>query len=185
MRAIADYRGSRNRRIVERLGELGYAIAWEDVARRATGRVGRPHIAAALVDAGYVTDTQEAFDRLLADGQPAYVDAGSLGPEEAVELVARSGGAPVLAHPYSLRMGDAELERFVERLAGHGLRGVESYRPDHDAAQQAFTERLCRRLGLVASGGSDWHGRPDGPQLGDCGPVPLPDDTPARLLPAT
>jgi predicted metal-dependent phosphoesterase TrpH len=181
IREIGDYRASRNERIVARLNELGYALEWEDVARRARGRVGRPHIAAALVDAGHVATVQEAFDRLLADGQPAYVDAGSLGPEEAVELVAASGGAPVLAHPYSLRLGDAPLERFVERLAGHGLRGVECYRPDHDDAQRAFTHRLCARLGLVPSGGSDWHGIPEGPELGDSGPVPLPEDTLERL----
>jgi predicted metal-dependent phosphoesterase TrpH len=181
MRAIADYRSSRNQRIVERLNELGYAVAWEDVARRAKGRVGRPHIAAALVDAGHVATTQEAFDRLLADGQPAYVDAGSLGPEKAVALVAESGGAPVLAHPYTLRMGDAELERFAGGLVAHGLRGVECFRPDHDDAQRAFTRRLCAKLGLVPCGGSDWHGRPDGLELGDVGPVALPDDTLARL----
>jgi predicted metal-dependent phosphoesterase TrpH len=181
IQAIADYRGSRNERIVQKLNELGYALEWDDVARRAKGRVGRPHIAAALVDAGHVATTQDAFDRLLADGQPAYVDAGSLGPEEAVEVVAASGGAPVLAHPYSLRMGDAELERFVQGLARHGLRGVESYRPDHDDAQRAFTLRLCARADLVPTGGSDWHGRPDGPGLGDAGPVPLPADTLERL----
>jgi 3',5'-nucleoside bisphosphate phosphatase len=181
MRAIAEYRSSRNQRIVERLNELGYAISWEDVARRAKGRVGRPHIAAALVDAGHVATMQEAFDRLLADGQPAYVDAGSLGPEEAVELVAASGAAPVLAHPYSLRMGDAELERFARRLAALGLRGLECFRPDHDDAQRAFTRRVCAQLGLVPTGGSDWHGRADGLELGDVGPVPLPDDTLERL----
>ena len=79
IREIGEYRAGRNQRIVERLNELGYAVEWDDVARRARGRVGRPHIAAALVDAGYVESVQEAFDRLLADGQPAYVDAGSLG----------------------------------------------------------------------------------------------------------
>jgi predicted metal-dependent phosphoesterase TrpH len=181
IQAIADYRGSRNQRMVARLNELGYALEWDDVARRAKGRVGRPHIAAALVDAGHVGSLQEAFDRLLADGQPAYVDAGSLGPEEAVEVVAASGGAPVLAHPYSLRMGDAELERFVARLAACGLRGVECYRPDHDAGQRAFTLRLCARAGLVPTGGCDWHGRPDDPPLGHAGPVPVPEDTLERL----
>jgi 3',5'-nucleoside bisphosphate phosphatase len=181
MRAIAEYRSSRNQRIVERLNELGFALEWDDVARRAKGRVGRPHIAAALVAAGHVATTQEAFDRLLADGQPAYVDAGSLGPAEAVALVAESGGAPVLAHPYTLRMGDAELERFARKLAGHGLRGVECFRPDHDAAQRAFTRRLCAQLDLVPAGGSDWHGRADGLELGDVGPVPLPGDTLERL----
>jgi predicted metal-dependent phosphoesterase TrpH len=181
IQAIAEYRASRNERIVQRLNELGYALEWEDVARRAMGRVGRPHIAAALVDAGHVATPQEAFDRLLADGQPAYVDAGSLGPEEAVEVVAASGGAPVLAHPYSLRMGDAELERFVRALATRGLRGVESFRPDHDDAQRAFTQRLCAQADLVPTGGSDWHGHPDGPGLGDAGPVPVPAETLARL----
>jgi 3',5'-nucleoside bisphosphate phosphatase len=181
MRAIAEYRSSRNQRIVERLNELGYTLEWDDVARRAKGRVGRPHIAAALVDAGHLATTQEAFDRLLADGQPAYVDAGSLGPEEAVELVAESGGAPVLAHPYTLRMGDAELERFAALLARHGLRGLECFRPDHDDQQRAFTRRVCAQLDLVPMGGSDWHGRPDGLELGDVGPVPLPDDTLERL----
>jgi predicted metal-dependent phosphoesterase TrpH len=128
-----------------------------------------------------VATLQEAFDRLLADGQPAYVDAGSLGPADAVDLVAASGGAPVLAHPYSLKLGEAALERFIARLAAGGLRGVECYRPDHDDAQRAFTARLCAQLGLVPTGGSDWHGDPDGPGLGDSGAVPLPVDTLERL----
>ena len=125
---------------------------------------------------------QEAFDRLLADGQPAYVDAGSLGPEEAVELVAASGGAPVLAHPYSLRMGDAELERFVRRLARCGLRGRRELpaRPRrraarvHAAVVRASRSRADRRLRLARP-----PGRPSA--LGDAGPVPLPEDTLARL----
>ena len=148
-------------------------------ARRvvSAGRTSR----AALVDAGYVDTLQEAFDRLLADGRPAYVDAGSLGPEEAVEVVAASGGAPVLAHPYTLRMADAELERFVAGLADHGLRGIECFRPDHDDEQRAFALRLCEQLDLVPAGGCDWHGRPDGLELGYVGPVPLPGDTLERL----
>ena len=157
IREIGEYRAARNQRIVERLNELGYAVEWDDVARRARGRVGRPHIAAALVDAGYVESVQDAFDRLLADGQPAYVDAGSLGPEAAVELVAESGGVPVLAHPYTLRMGDSALERFVARLAGSGLQGVECFRPGprrrpariHPTAVRAAGPRADRRLRLA------------------------------------
>ena len=169
--AIADYRASRNQRIVARLNELGYAIEWEDVARRAQGRVGRPHIAAALVDAGHVGSLQEAFDRLLADGQPAYVDAGSLGPEEAVEVVAASGGAPVLAHPYTLRMGDAELERFVA-----GLVGARAARRSSASAPTTTTRSAHSRCGCARSSASCRPAAPTGTaaptsrELGDVGP---------------
>ena len=181
IREIGDYRASRNQRIVARLNELGYAVEWEDVARRARGRVGRPHIAAALVDAGHVASVQEAFDRLLADGQPAYVDAGSLGPEAAVELVAESGGAPVLAHPYSLAWATPRSSASSRASPVTACGAWSAIRPDHDDEQRAFTVRLCAQLGLVPTGGSDWHGIPDGPELGDSGPVPLPEDTLERL----
>ena len=130
---------------------------------------------------GHVRRSQEAFDRLLADGQPAYVDAGSLGPEEAVELVASSGGAPVLAHPYTLRLGDAALERFVERLAGTGCEASSASVPITTTPSARSPQRLCAQLGLVPTGGSDWHGNPEMPELGDSGPVPVPDDTLERL----
>jgi predicted metal-dependent phosphoesterase TrpH len=182
IREIADFRASRNRRIVDRLGELGMPIRWDDVARRAQGKIGRPHIAAALLDAGYVPDLQTAFDRWLATGQPAYVEAGSLGPEDAVQLVLASGGAPVLAHPGTLKLDDRSLGTFATRLRDAGLRGLEVYRPEHSPDRRAVYGALCERLGLVPSGGSDFHrDEPDGPQLGDAGEVPLPADTLARL----
>ena len=88
----------------------------------------------------------------------------------------------MLAHPYTLRMTESELESFAAGLVGHGLRGIECFRPDHDEEQRAFTLGLCARLELVPAGGSDWHGRPDGLELGDVGPVPLPEDTLERLM---
>ena len=117
---------------------------------------------------------QEAFDRLLADGQPAYVDAGSLGPEEAVEVVAASGGAPVLAHPYSLRLGDAALERFVARLADRGLRGMECFRPDHDDGQRAFTRGCARSSGSCRPAAPTRTGTRTAPNWATQGPCRCP-----------
>ena len=181
--AIAAFRSDRNMAIVERLGELGVPVEWFDVARRASGRVGRPHIAAALVAAGHVASTQEAFERWIGDNGPAYVDSGSLSAQEAVALVAESGGAPVLAHPASLRMDAARLEAFVGELARAGLRGIEVYRPDHDTEHRSAYAAICARTGLVPCGGSDFHrDAPECADVGDCGPAPLPPDTAERLL---
>ena len=182
MQAIGDYRGTRNERIVARLCELGYPIEWADVARRAKGRVGRPHIAATLLDAGHVATIQEAFDELLADGKPAYVDAGSLGPLEAVKLVCESGGLAVLAHPYTLRLADAALARFVAELVDAGLAGIECHRPDHDASERARTLKLAQAHDLLALGGSDWHGRPSDPALGSSGETSVSNEALEALL---
>jgi 3',5'-nucleoside bisphosphate phosphatase len=181
--AIAAYRSGRNMAIVRRLGELGVPVAWSDVERRASGRVGRPHIAAALVAAGHVASMQEAFERWIGDDGPAYVDSGSLSAQEAVTLVAESGGAPVLAHPASLRMEPVRLGAFVAELAAAGLRGIEVYRPDHDAVLRDAYAAICARTGLVPCGGSDFHrDAPECADVGDCGPAPLPPDTAERLL---
>jgi predicted metal-dependent phosphoesterase TrpH len=181
---IAAFRANRNRLIVERLVELGVPVEWEDVERRAKGQVGRPHIAEALVAAGHVATKQEAFDRYLAAGMPGYVEAGSLGPCEAVELIVRSGGAPVLAHPYSLKLDPDALAELVRDMAEAGMKGLEVFRPDHDDEQRALYSSLCERFGLVPSGGSDYHRTGDAKNVepGDVGPWPVPDDTLERLL---
>ena len=181
MRQIGEHRSSRNQRIVERLAELGYPVRWEDVAAKARGRVGRPHIAAALVDAGYVETVQQAFDELLSDTGPAYLEAGSFGPAEAVALARESGCAPVLAHPYTLRLEAGELDAFVGELAALGLLGLECFRADHDEPTRAANLAICERYGLVPTGGSDFHGTRDD-RIGDVGAVPVPEGTLAELM---
>jgi predicted metal-dependent phosphoesterase TrpH len=179
--AIAAAREDRNRRMVERLAELGAPVEWEAVAAHATGRVGRPHIARALVAAGHAADVGDAFERYLAAGAPAYLEAGSLSPSEAVELVRASGGAPVLAHPGTLRLDPAALAELVAALAAAGLAGVEVVRPDHDEARRGELAALCARHGIIATGGSDFH-RPDGQvELGRLG-APLDPGVCDRLL---
>jgi predicted metal-dependent phosphoesterase TrpH len=114
---IGAARDARNREMVARLAELDVPVAWEDVARRAAGRIGRPHIADALVAAGHAPDREEAFRRYLADDAPAYIPAGALEPEEAVTLVKAAGGTATVAHPRSLRLTETELDGFLQRLA--------------------------------------------------------------------
>jgi predicted metal-dependent phosphoesterase TrpH len=138
-----------------------------------------------MVDAGHVETKQEAFDRYLAAGGPAYVEAGSLNPVQAVELIRESGGIPVLAHPGTLKLDDDALCEVVAEMTGAGLRGLEVYRPDHDLERREAYLALCERHALVPSGGSDFH-RPDplGPEPGDAGDVPLPLETLDRLFSA-
>ena len=182
---IAEFharREDRAREIVRRLAAAGAPVDWQDVRARAHGPVGRPHVAEALVAAGHVAARQEAFDRYLAAGRPAFVGSEGLEPEEAVRLVADSGGAAVLAHPASLGLAPRELDPFVGRLARAGMRGIEVHRPEHTGDQRAAYGALARRWRLVPSGGSDFH-RPDGPFApGDTGDPPLPDETIDRLL---
>ena len=179
---LVEMRAVRAARIVELLGALGAPVSLDDVAARAGGPIGRPHLADALVAAGHVADRQEAFDRYLGDGGPAWVPHEGLQPRDAIDLVAASGGAPVLAHPASLRRPARELGAYVHRLAGWGLRGIEVHRPDHTPERRDLLRGIARRLSLVEAGGSDFHRPEDTLRPGDTGDPPLPTDTIGRLL---
>ena len=183
LEALRRGREERALRILARLADLGAQLDPADVAARAAGPIGRPHIAEALVAAGHARDRQDAFDRFLADRGPAWVPHAGIGPEEAVRLVAASGGAPVLAHPASLAMPPAALDAFVARLAAAGLRGIEVHRPDHAPERRDAYAALARRHRLVAAGGSDFHRPGEGLWPGDTGEPPLPEDAIDRLLP--
>lgn len=182
---LAELRAARERRaqsIVARLASLGAPIDYAQVRARARGSIGRPHIAETLVAAGHATDRQDAFDRFLADGAAAWVPSEGLAPEEAVELVRAGGGAPVLAHPASLRMSAKDLTRFVQRLTAAGLAGIEVHRPEHTEERRRQLRTLAQRFGLVATGGSDFHHPQGRNQPGDSGDPPLPLDAVDRLL---
>jgi len=183
LEAMRAAREERARRIVERLADLGAPIAFEDVAGRAAGAIGRPHVADALVAAGHARDRQDAFERYLADGGPAWVPHEGLTPQQAIRLVADSGGAPVLAHPGTLRMGGKELGGFVRTLVGWGLAGIEVHRPEHTPERRSAFAELAHRNRIVACGGSDFHRPDDRLRPGDTGEPPLPPDVMERLLP--
>lgn len=182
---FGDKRIERAREMVDRLNEMGVPLDWHDVLDGAAGApLGRPHIAEALMRAGHVTERKEAFDLYLGDGRPAYVGSDGLDVEEGIALVRESGGAPVLAHPYTLKLDDAHLDPFVGRLARAGLAGIEVHRPEYSPDQYAAYRALAHKYGLIASGGSDYH-RPTSPHHpGATGDPPLPEETVDRLLAA-
>lgn len=167
--ALADlqyHRANRNRLIVERLNELGIPVTFEEVENEAGGpgsQIGRPHFAAVLVRHGAVPDYQTAFDEYLAKGAKAYLSRKLYSPVEAIELMLSAGVVPVLAHPFTLNLGPEDLETFVKSLVAAGLKGIEGYHGDLPEEEQEPYRALGRSLGLVVSGGSDYHGdmRPD------------------------
>lgn len=157
-------REARNPKIVAKLRELGMDITLEEVVALAGGKiVGRPHIAEAMIRHGYVGSMGEAFERYLASGRPAFFKKDKLTPAEGVKVILDAGGVPVLAHPVHLGLGWEELDRLLSELAAKGLKGAEAIYVDNTDEQTARLIELCRKHGLIATGGSDFHGsfKPD------------------------
>ncbi len=156
---VRSSRDGRNRRMVEKLSRLGLDITWDEVATEAReGIVGRPHIAAVLVGKGHAASIPDAFDRLLARGRPGYVDRHRLGWEEAARLAAAEGSVPVVAHPHTLGVGASEYAAAFARLAEGGVRGIEAHYGEYPPEVRANLAAVAARLGMVATGGSDYHG---------------------------
>ena len=177
---LRHHRANRNVLIVERLNELGIDITFEEVENEAGGpesQIGRPHFAAVLVRHGTVPDYQAAFDQYLAKGAKGYISRKLLKPAEAVQLMIRAGTVPVLAHPFTMNLEIAELERFVHELVAAGLKGIEGYHGDMPEDQQEPYRALGRAKNLIVSGGSDYHGdmRPDRGLPGGKHNVTVPD----------
>lgn len=160
LRRIRDGRGSRVPAMLERLRELGSAITIDDVVRAnpTTTATGRPHVADALVALGEVADRDEAFERFLAAGRPAYVDRYAAPLESMIDVVARAGGVSVVAHPWGRISAETLDEQVLADLAGHGLAGIEVDHEDHDQQARDRLRSIARNLGLVATGSSDHHG---------------------------
>jgi predicted metal-dependent phosphoesterase TrpH len=150
--------------ILGRLEELGYDLSWDDVLERAQGgSIGRPHIAEAMVAAGYVGTLDEAFRRFLGSRGPAHVARKTLTPRGAIELVRRAGGVPAIAHPATMQR-----DALIPELAKVGLTAIEVQHPRHDENDRRRYLRLCEKYNLIPTGGSDSHGLRTGySQVGD------------------
>ena len=155
---LKETRRERARTTVERLNALGIPVTLEAVfAAAGDGAVGRPHVAKALVAGGWARDFREAFDRWLGTGRPACVEKRTVTFEEAARLIHEAGGISVYAHPG----GDAS-RAVLEELASLGLDSVEVLHPSHTADEIVRLATLTDELGLLPSGGSDWHGAAEG-----------------------
>jgi predicted metal-dependent phosphoesterase TrpH len=157
---LKQARKDRNPQIVAKLNKLGIPITMEQVeAISGGGQTGRPHLAQALYRGGYVRSLQEAFDVYLGNNGLAYVSKFRFPPEEAIAMIRDAGGVPVLAHPFTLGVHTYEgLKPLLEELMGLGLAGVECYYPEHSPDQETLYLSLARKLGLLITGGSDFHG---------------------------
>lgn len=161
---LRDRRRERAQRIVEKLQAAGVGISFERVEAAAGGEaIGRPHVARALMEAGVVSSIGEAFGRFLSPGRPGYEDKDELTPAQAVQLIRAAGGVAVLAHPGTLKLAGSALESCVRELMGHGLAGLEAIWSSHSAEQMRELKALAEKLGLITTGGSDFHGenKPD------------------------
>lgn len=168
--AQREERRQRVYRIAARLAELGVPIEPADVfALVKEGSAGRPHVAQAMVDRGYVKSVREAFDRYLSLHGPANVPRRRITPVEAIRIIRRARGVPVLAHP-----GLANRDELIPELVEAGLLGIEAFYPEHSSGQITTYREMCARFGLVATGGSDFHG----PRIGGVrhpGVQPVPE----------
>jgi predicted metal-dependent phosphoesterase TrpH len=181
--ATREARVQRARIMVDKLRALGADITFDSVEQAsAGGSVGRPHVAQALIDSGFVPNAAAAFRDYIGASGPAYADRLRLTPEEAIGVIRDAGGVPVLAHPVSPASAGPDegvLRRFLARLTDAGLGGVECYYPGYTPKTTRWLAALAGHFSLVPSGGSDFHG----PRLPDrvLGTVPVPADTLARL----
>ena len=148
-------RVDRAKTMVEKLAQLGIHVEWERVQHFAgDGAVGRPHIAMALVEAGYCREPKDAFPEYLGRNGLAYVERVKLTPAEAVGMIRRAGGAAVLAHPAYMN----DMEAGIANLSGIGLAGMEVHYAKYRDDTIRQLARLARQYELISCGGSDYHG---------------------------
>ncbi len=160
LRFLQKARAERNPKIVEKLNRLGIKVTYEEVVEASGGgQVGRPHFAQVLLDKGYVKSFQEAFDRFLKKGAPAYTDKFRFKATEAIHFIIESGGVAAIAHPNTLGInGTSELESLIRQLVKDGLKGIEVFYPEHSPSDVAQYKSLAEKYGLIMTGGTDYHG---------------------------
>jgi predicted metal-dependent phosphoesterase TrpH len=178
--ALGRFRNSREiraQKMISKLHNLGIRINWQRVQEIAgEGSIGRPHVARAMLEKGYIGSIKEAFTRYLGHDGPAYVERDKMTPLEAVELILQSDGLPVLAHPFTT----PDLPAMITRLKTAGLVGIEAYYDNYTVPQIKELVELADNHGLITTGGSDYHGLDETNEtmLGD---VDVPEESVARL----
>jgi len=176
---LREGRLGRGEGIVRKLRGMGMMIEWARVQEIADGAsVGRPHIAQALLEKGYVGTIAEAFDKYISRNGPAYVERDKMTPPEAVACIVGHGGLACIAHPAE----GLDLETLLPQLKAAGMQAMEVYYKNYDAGTIERLRHLAERFELIPLGGSDYHGI-HGDEVGP-GNIPLPDSSIERLLEA-
>ncbi len=158
LKTMRESRVGRAEGMVAKLAALGLPVEWKRVREIAgDGSIGRPHIAQALLEKGHISTIKEAFDKYIAWGGPAYVERAKLSPEEAVELIIKAKGLPVLAHPLYISAPEA----LIARMKKSGLVGIEAYYKRYTPEEIKGLLKLANKYDLIATGGSDYHGLDD------------------------
>ncbi|OEU68342.1 MAG: phosphatase [Desulfobacterales bacterium PC51MH44] len=157
---LQESRKNRNPRILESLASIGIELSLSEIRNEIGGyHLGRPHIAQLMVKKGFVQSIDEAFDKYLGKGKPAYVDRYRIDCVRAIEIILGAGGIPVLAHPFLLQIkNDDVLEDLIIALKEMGLKGIEVYYPEHTPELVAYYTEIANRHGLLMTGGTDFHG---------------------------
>jgi 3',5'-nucleoside bisphosphate phosphatase len=155
---LEQQRADRVRRVAamaDKLAEMGKPIDRDALlAPRLRGRsLGRPMVAKALVKAGHVADSRQAFDQWIGEGKPAFIPRCGPGPADVIDIINRAGGVASLAHPGLLRRDD-----LIPAMIEAGLTAVEAFHSEHDPATTGHYLSLAERRGILVSGGSDYHG---------------------------
>lgn len=166
---VQNSRKNRNPKIIEKLNQTGISISLEEVQKEAgKDQIGRPHFARALINKGYASNFEEAFNNYLGKGAPAYVNRPRLTFEESIELIHGAGGIAVIAHPSLLNY--ASNEEYKEQLKifkNKGLDGIEAFSSHHSTNECEFFYQIGKELNMILTGGSDFHGENNpGVQLG-------------------
>lgn len=151
-------RDRRNRilAMAEKLKALGMALPIDEVTANAGSSLGRPHLARAMLERGYVESVQQAFDQYLGKGRPAYLPRATMTASQAISLLRSRGAVPVLAHPGLIRWPIEKLLPMMKVWQEAGLRGLEVYHPANQG-NYPYWDRLARQRGLLVTGGSDFH----------------------------
>ncbi len=155
---VIEGRKTRNHEIVEKLRQQGINITYEAVAARAGGTIGRPHFAQELLALRVVSSVDEAFKVWLGDNGRAYIPKRKLQPKQALDILNNIGATSILAHPFALGLDMPKTEKLVSDLMDMGLNGMEVYYSEHNESMTKDYREMTERLGLLASGGSDFHG---------------------------
>ncbi|MBI4187323.1 MAG: PHP domain-containing protein [Chloroflexi bacterium] len=167
----------RAQKMIAKLARLGMPIEWQRVQQIAgSGSIGRPHIAQAMLEKGYIASVREAFDRYISRDGPAYAEREKMAPAEAVELVLQANGLPVLAHPPTV----SDPEAIIIQLKAAGLVGIEAYYNGYSPEQVNEMVSLADKYGLIATGGSDYHGLDDSETM--IGGIEVPMEAAQRLI---